>query len=232
MKTLQETLGIARRPIAIGLFDEAPAGVARWDGGPVPAGCAFWRTAAEGRTFYTTPADHYNCAVGAYVHNIALPADRGAVLKETVSFMVLNGYLQSEEVPLIPALTKPPRFVAYGPADTVPFRKDVVVIAARPAEAMLIYEAAIRCGAANMAMPALGRPGCAVLPLALSSASSALSFGCKGNRTFTGLPDEEMYFSIPGTRWDSLLDTLRTIRQANKAMEAHYHRHEAAVRGD
>lgn len=230
MNTLQQTLGLSKPPIAVGFFKEAPAGIAPWDGGPVPAGCAFWRAAADGRTFYTVPADHYNCAVGAYVHNIALPPERGNALNDTITFMVTSGYLQTAEVPMIPALPETPQFIAYGPVDEAGFRADVVVIAARPGAAMLIYEAALRCGAGNIATPALGRPGCAVLPMALNSGFSALSFGCKGNRTFTGLPDDEMYLSIPGAKWQAVVETLQTIAGANETMGAHYRQHEATIR--
>jgi uncharacterized protein (DUF169 family) len=224
MKTLQQILGLSKPPIAVGFFDEAPAGIARWTDGPVPAGCAFWRAAAEGRTFCTVPADHYNCAVGAYVHNIALPPEQGSALNDTITFMVSSGYLQTAEVPLIPSLPKTPEFIAYGPLDGAgaKFRADVVVVAIRPGAAMLLYEAALRCGAGNIATPALGRPGCAVLPMALNTGFSALSFGCKGNRTFTGLPDDEMYLSIPGVKWDAVVETIATIAGANETMEAHY----------
>jgi uncharacterized protein (DUF169 family) len=222
----------SRQPIAVGFFDdEAPAGVEQWNGGAVPAGCAFWREAWNGRTFYTVPADHYNCAVGAYTHNIPQPAFRSTALNDTIGFMIASGYLQMAEVPMIPVLPKTPRYVAYGPAEERRFRADVVVIAARPGAMMLIYEAALRSGVGDMATPALGRPGCAVLPMTLNSGSSAVSFGCKGNRTFTGLPDDEMYMAIPGTKWDALAEALRTIGNANAAMEAHYRQHEAAVRG-
>jgi len=231
MNKLQENLGLAKPPIAVGFFDEAPAGVARWNEGAVPAGCAFWRAAADGHTFYTVPSDHYNCAVGAYVHNVTLPADRGSALGDTITFMTVNGYLQSEEIPLIPALPKKPQFVAYGPVDEVPFRRDVVVVAAKPAAAMLIYEAAVRCGATSMKMSALGRPGCAVLPMSLQSGLTALSFGCKGNRTFTGLPDEEIYLSVPGAKWDSVVEALQTVEAANQTMGTHYRRHAEDVRG-
>lgn len=232
MSTLQQDLGLSKQPIAVGFFDdEAPAGVEQWSGGAVPAGCSFWREAWEGRTFYTVPADHYNCAVGAYTHNIPQPSFRSTALNDTIAFMISSGYLQMAEVPMIPVLPNSPRYVAYGPAEERRFRADVVVIAARPAAMMLIYEAALRSGVGNIATPALGRPGCAVLPMALNSGSSALSFGCKGNRTFTGLPDEEMYLAIPGTKWDAVADTLRTIASANAAMESHYRQHEAAVRG-
>ena len=231
MSNLKETLGLSAPPIAVGFFDQAPAGVEQWDGSAVPAGCSFWREAMNGRTFYTVPADHYNCAVGAYTHNIPQPADRGSALNDTIGFMVSSGYLQMAEVPMIPVLPKTPQYVAYGPAEENKFSPDVVLIAARPAEMMLIYEAALRSGAGTIAPPALGRPGCAVLPLALNSGAAALSFGCKGNRTFTGLPAEEMYISIPGAKWNAFVDAMLTIVKSNATMEAHYKQHEAAVRG-
>ena len=74
----------------------------------------------------------------------------------------------------------------------------------------------------NIATPALGRPGCAVLPMALNTGASAFSFGCRGNRTFTGLPEEEMYLAIPGTKWDAVVEALWTIAGANATMAAHY----------
>ena len=102
-------------------------------------------------------------------------------------------------------LANAPAFVAYAPMTdgqaSAKFPVDVVVIAARPASAMLIYEAALRSGAGEALTHALGRPACAVLPLSLQSGKAALSFGCKGNRTFTGLPDDELYLAIPAANW-------------------------------
>jgi uncharacterized protein (DUF169 family) len=229
--SIQEALGLSKAPIAVAFLDEAPAGVEQWSGGPVPAGCSFWREAMNGQTFYTVPSDHYNCAVGAYTHNIEQPEERAGALNDTIGFMVGSGYLQMAEVPMIPVLPRTPRYVAYGPVADAKFRPDVVVIAATPAEMMLIYEAALRSGAGSTATPALGRPGCAILPLALNSGSSALSFGCKGNRTFTGLPDQEMYISIPGVKWDAFVAAMQEIVKANATMGAHYEAHAAAVRG-
>ena len=38
---VQEMLGLRVAPIVIGFFDQAPAGVAKYDGGVVATGCAF-----------------------------------------------------------------------------------------------------------------------------------------------------------------------------------------------
>jgi len=225
----QQSLGLSKPPVAIAFLDAPPAGLQQWAGGPVPAGCAFWRAAWEGKSFYTVPSDHYNCAVGAYVHGISLPADRGSALMDTVGFMVGNGYLRMEEVPGIPVLPAAPAYVAYAPASEAGFAPDVVVIAARPASAMLIYEAALKAGAGNALTQSLGRPGCAVLPLSLQSGVASLSFGCKGNRTFTGLPDEELYIAIPGAKWPAFVDAAESIVASNAAMEAHYRAHQAAI---
>jgi uncharacterized protein (DUF169 family) len=221
MNSFEQKLGLRNPPIGIAFLDAPPDGLEKWTGA-VPAGCAFWRVAMDGRAFYTVPGDHYNCAVGSYTHALALPPDRGAVLEDTVGFMVGNGYIQIAEVPSIPVLPKSPAVVAYAPVDRAPFDPAVVLIAARPYAAMILYEAALRAGAGNALTHALGRPGCAVLPLAVNSDSAALSFGCKGNRTFTGLPDDELYVAIPGGKWRDVENALESILSANAAMETYY----------
>jgi uncharacterized protein (DUF169 family) len=228
---IQRQTGLSKPPIAIGFLTEIPAGLRAWHNGAVPAGCSFWRAAMDGASFYTVPADHYNCAVGAYTHAIQLPEDKGNVLMDTIGFMVGSGYLQMAEVPSIPVLPKTPSYTAYAPASAATFPADVVLIAAKPASAMLIYEAALRAGAGDALTQTLGRPGCAVLPLTVKTGQAALSFGCKGNRTFTGLPDEELYISIPGAKWEAVLSVLTDIVSANSTMGAHYKQHQAAVTG-
>jgi uncharacterized protein (DUF169 family) len=208
--------------IAIGFFDSPPPGMPRWESGPVPAGCVFWKKAMSGQTFYTVPSDHYNCAVGSHTHRIALPAERAHELNDTIAFMARNNYVATAEVPGIPTLARSPGAVAYGPIERAGFKPDLVLIAAKPAQAMLIYEAALKAGAASALTNALGRPACAVLPLTNSSRRTSISLGCKGNRTFTGLPDEELYVAVPGDKWEAVLEKLAEAREANAAMETYY----------
>ena len=219
MKTI---LKLEKTPIAVAFLSAPPEGVAKYAGEAVPAGCTFWKLAMEGQTFYTVPADHYNCAVGSYTHNIPLPAERAPELEGTIGFMVENKYLAMAEVPGIPVLQDSPRVVAYGPADTVPFAADVVVVAAKPAQAMFIYEAALQAGAGNALTNTLGRPGCAVLPLALGQQTTALSFGCMGNRVFTGISDGDLYVAIPGAKYAAVVEKLKEVVAANCTMEGHY----------
>lgn len=176
----------------------------------------------DGRAFYTEPSQHYNCAVGSYTHAIPLPAERAAQLNDTIGFMVSSGYLEMAEVPGIPALPSTPKYVAYAPAASADFPAAVVIAAAKPAQAMLLYEAALRAGAGSALTNVLGRPGCAVVPLAISTGLASLSFGCKGNRTFTGLGDDEMYVAIPGAKWPAVEAALDAIEVANHSMAAHY----------
>ena len=224
-----EILGLSKPPIAIGFFESPPAGVPRWEGGSVAAGCVFWDKAMQGQTFYTVPSDHYNCAVGSYIHKIALPAERAHELNDTLAFMAENNYVATSEVPGIPTLAKSPGAVAYGPADGAAFNPDVVLIAAKAAQAMLIYEAAIKAGAGNALTNAMGRPACAVLPLTTTSGQTSISLGCKGNRTFTGLPDEEMYVAIPGDKWEAVIEKLTETRAANLAMGRYYSNRKAQL---
>ena len=221
---LQETLGLSAPPIAIGFSDTPPENLERWQGGAVPAGCVFWREAMNGRSFYTVPADHYNCAVGAYTHGIGVPAPQ---LEDTVKFMVSSEYLRLEEVAGIPTLEKRPEYVSYGPAETATFPHDLIVVAAKPAAAMLIYESALRAGAGNALANILGRPACAVLPLVSKTGLASLSLGCMGNRTFTGLPDEELYVCIPSAHWSTVLTRSTEIGRANSTMKQFYRSRQA-----
>jgi uncharacterized protein (DUF169 family) len=219
---VHQLLGLSKPPVAIGFLDAAPEGVPAWSGGAVPAGCFFWKKAQEGETFYTVPAEHYNCAVGAYTHKISLPSERGGELEQTIGFMVENNYLAMEEVPGIPTLPETPSVIAYAPVDAAPFAPDVVIVALQPAQAMLLYEAALQAGAGTALFNTLGRPGCAILPLSLQTQSAAFSLGCKGNRTFTGLPNDEMYLSIPGDKWAAIAEAVGRVCQSNQAMANHY----------
>jgi len=215
---LQQRLGLSRLPIAIAFLDALPANVPAWSGGQVAAGCVFWKRAQEGEVFYTVPADHYNCAVGAYTHKIPLPAERAPELEQTIGFMVRNNYIALEEVPGIPTLPATPAAIAFGPVDRVPFAPDVVLLAVNPAQAMLLYEAAIKAGAGEALLKSLGRPACAVLPVTQATANAAVSFGCIGNRTYTGLPASEMYVSVPGAKWEALANQLAIVLVANDAI--------------
>src|SRR6266849_10871536 len=92
---LSEALRLERRPVAVTFQQNPPAGVSKFNG-TAPSGCSFWRLAAEGRTFYTVPSDHYNCPIGSHTHNIPLPEERAKELDQTLSLMTSVGYIKME----------------------------------------------------------------------------------------------------------------------------------------
>ena len=218
---VREILGLRRVPIKIGFLD-APPPLARWAGGPVAAGCVFWDRAMEGKSFYTLPADHWNCAVGSHTHKIGLPADRGNELDDTIGFMIETRYLDAAEVANIPTLERPPAAVAYAPATSEAFKADVVLLAVNAVQATLVYEAALKAGIAHGSAAATSRPSCAILPAAAKTEVVAISFGCRGNRTFTTVGDDEMYVAIPGARWDEFVDRLIEVQRSNLTMGNYY----------
>jgi uncharacterized protein (DUF169 family) len=218
----REILGLRRLPIRIGFLDAPPPSLARWSGGPVAAGCVFWDRAMDGKSFYTLPADHWNCAVGSHTHKIGLPADRANELGATIGFMVETRYLDAAEVPDIPTLDRAPAAVAYAPVSNDAFKADVVLLAVNAAQATLVYEAALRAGIARGAVAASSRPSCAILPASAKTEVVTVSFGCKGNRTFTTVGDDEMYVAIPGGRWDDFVDRLIEVQRSNLTMGNYY----------
>lgn len=218
-KTLTEKLKLARRPVGVAFLDSAPPGVERFEG-TEPSGCSFWRLAARGKVFYTVPENHFNCAVGAYTHNIELSAERAAETEQTLKMMFELGYVKPEEVAQIPRLAKAPAAIVYAALGETPAAlssgPDVALIACRPAAAMLLNEAAGRAGVGSGA-PALGRPTCMALPASLEH-GSIVSLGCMGNRVYTGLGEDELYFVLRGGDLQKVADALDVITSANAAL--------------
>lgn len=218
-QTFSDHLHLQQRPVAVIFRDAPPAGVARF-AGTVPSGCSFWRLAAEGRSFYTVPADHYNCPIGSYTHNIPLPENRAQELDQTLGLMVQIGYVRMEEVPGIPRLPKTPGAVVYAPLGNSPLDPDVVLFAGRPGSVMLLQEAAQRAGVAAQ-WPLFGRPTCMALPFALAHGAVA-STGCIGNRVYTGLDEGELYLAVPGKDIARVAQELQTIASANAQLLAYH----------
>jgi uncharacterized protein (DUF169 family) len=207
-----------RRPVAVAFLDAPPAGVSRFDG-TEPSGCSFWRLAASGKMFYTLPENHFNCAVGAYTHNIPLSAERENETEQMLKMMFDLGYVKQEEVPQIPRLAKTPKAIVYSPLGETPVSPDVVLFAGKPAAAMLLNEAAARAGVSSGA-PALGRPTCMALPASLAH-GTILSLGCMGNRGYTGLGENEMYIVLRGKDLAAVADALGVITAANAALQTY-----------
>ena len=211
-----DRLSMSRRPVAISFLDAAPAGVSKFSG-TQPAGCSFWRLAAAGDAFYTVPADHFNCAVGSYTHNIQLPPERVHETQDTLGLMFNLGYIRPEEVPGIPQLPKEPVAIVFAPLAAAPVAPSVVVFTCKSSAAMLLNEASIRAGAASP-LPLLGRPSCMALPAALAH-GTVTTLGCIGNRVYTDLSAEEMYVVVPGAKLEAVCDQLGVIATANAALE-------------
>ena len=219
-RKLTENLRLERRPIAITFRETPPSGVPKFQG-TEPAGCSFWRLAAGGRTFYTVPGDHYNCAIGAYTHNIPHPPERALELDQTLGFMTGIGYIKMEEVPGIPRLPKTPGVVIYSPLADTPVDPDVVLFVGLPGRVMLLQEAALRAGVASQ-LHSLARPTCMALPAALAH-GIIMSTGCVGNRVYTDLDDGELYVAVPGKELARIAGEAQTIAAANVQL-SEYHR--------
>jgi uncharacterized protein (DUF169 family) len=216
----QQILDLRRRPVAVAFRAEVPESIEKFSGSE-PAGCSFWRLAAEGRSFSTAPSDHYNCPVGSYTHNIPLPESRAQELPSILGTMTSLGYLKMEEVPGIPVLPDTPKHILFAPLGDTAVDPDVVLIVATPGKLMLLEEAALRAGVAST-LPFLARPTCMAIPAALKH-GMVTSGGCIGNRVYTNLGNDELYAAIPGSALERVAQELETIVSANQTLEQ-YHR--------
>ncbi len=220
-------LGLRTPPVAVAFRDRAPAGVARVERSG-PAGCSYWKQAGEGHTFFTEAADHYNCPVGAHTHGVAMPSERAVELEQVVGTMVGLRYIRMEEVPEIPRRAAPFGVAIYAPLAETPVEPDVIIVRGTARQVMLVAEAA-RAAGIGADGAALGRPACAMIPEALNAARGNTSLGCIGNRVYTGLGDDELYFTIPGARAGEVADRLEIILHANAELESYHRQRQATV---
>lgn len=223
---LEKLLGLEYPAVAIAFLETVPPDVPHLKA-PGPASCAYWKLAAEGKVFCTTAEDHLNCTIGAYTHGAEMPVEKARELKSTLNEMVGMNYLREEEVAGIPQRTQPLQFVVYAPLSQSPCRPDVVLIRGNVKTAMLLTEAALAAGFG----PHDGiraRPTCALVPHTLDYGRLTASFGCIGNRVYTGLKDSELYFAMPSSRLPQLAAELEKIIAANQQLEA-FHQARARI---
>jgi uncharacterized protein (DUF169 family) len=219
--SLTELLQLETPPVAISFVDTPPAGVAHV-ATPEPAGCGYWRRAAAGQVFFTTADDHKRCPVGAHTHFVPLTASEQEELMGLVKTMVGLSYLKMEDVPKIARRSTPLQTAVYAPLPLAPIPPDVVLVRGNSRQLMLLAEASENAGVAGTT-PAMGRPTCAVLPEAINASRTAVSFGCIGNRVYTGAGDADAYFAIPGEHLAAVERSLATIVAANDELEK-FHR--------
>jgi uncharacterized protein (DUF169 family) len=214
---LQDLLGLSLSPVAIAFQDSAPSGMRRVDS-PAPAGCGYWRLAAGGDVFYTEASDHFTCPVGAHTHGIELPPEVAMNLNGLVNTMVEMQYLSLDEIPAIPRRRGAFGVALYAPLAAAPFEPNIVLVRGTVKQLMLLAEAAQSAGVA-VGGATMGRPTCSILPETLESGAATASFGCIGNRVYTGLGDDEAYYAIPGSRVAEVVSRLAVIVEANNRLD-------------
>lgn len=224
---LRDLLGLDLAPVAISFVATPPTGVQHVPASG-PSGCSYWKLAAEGNTFYTDAADHLNCTIGAYTHNVELSPEKGKELESMVGEMVKLQYIRSEEVPSIPRRDSPFQIAVYAPLADAPCDPDVVIVRGDARQTMLLTEAS-KAADIDAEVMTMGRPTCAMIPAAMQSEHGVSSFGCIGNRIYTGLGDNELYFTIPGQKVSAVVEKLETIANANLQLDTFHREHAAAV---
>lgn len=224
---IQKLLDLKTSPVAMSFCDEPPEQMPHVEKAEA-SGCSYWRRAAEGESFYTEAADHYNCPIGCHTHNVELPEERAGELHGTLGLMGELGYIAMEEVPGIPRRQEPFRRAVYSPLKDAAEVPDVVIISGEPRQMMLLAEAAVAAGV-GVKNAVMGRPTCAMIPAVMQEGRSMSSLGCIGNRVYTGLSDDEFYFALPGKHVQALVEKLETIVNANQALEEYHQQRQSEI---
>jgi len=216
-----ELLGLSRQPAAVAFLTSAPEGIPRIET-VAPSGCTYWKLASEGQSFYTEASDHFGCPIGSYTHGIDLPEAQGKELEGVIGVMVELEYLDPAEVAAIPRREEAFRVVVYAPLAQATFEPDVILVSGTARQMMLLAEAAHSAGI-TCQTTMVGRPTCAAIPEVMKTGLSATNLGCVGNRVYTQLQDDELYFVFAGHQSARIVDKLTAIINANEKLEE-YHR--------
>lgn len=212
-----DLLQLKQPPIGLAFVDVIPAGVAHTNR-RVPSACTFWRLAEQG-VFYASAEDHQECPIGMLTMGFTMPESAQQRAQGLVQTMADVHYFSPAEVSALPIVDKPHQHIVYGRLDQFPGEPDVVLCILDTQQAMLIAEAQ---GNMNWlqegGQSAFGRPTCAVIPRALRTGQTSMSFGCIGARTYTGLTPGELVLTLPASEFAGLVERLEVTTAANAAL--------------
>jgi len=219
--TCETLLGLTHPPVALAPVADVPDGVPLFEG-VSPSACSFWRHAEQG-LFVARDADHMNCPIGAMTMGFELTEEAKAALEGGLALMTDFGYFDSKEAEHLPSLPRGARLVLYGPLAHFPIQPEVILLWLMPAQAMLLREASGEVAwKADVSSNLFGRPSCAAVAVAFREGNVALSFGCNGMRTFTGIDQSLMLAAISGRMVDTLGSALVRAHEAQCLMQAFY----------
>ena len=213
-------LGLDIAPVALAFVDAPPHGCAI-SAAVVPSACGFWREAEKG-VFFAPAAAHFNCPVGAMVMGFDLPQAVSEELTQVVGMMTKCGYVSAEEPGSIPTNKPGAKGIVYGPLSDFPLEPDAVLIWLIPAQAMIWGEAIGGAEWGGASLTVTGRPACAAIPQSLGEGRAALSLGCIGMRTFTGIAPERMLAVLPGAKLTPVTQALARMHAVNDRMAQFY----------
>ncbi len=155
-----------------------------------------------------------------------MPEATAKELEGLVGTMVQLEYIDMAEVPGIPRRGESFGVAIYAPLTDAAFAPDVVLVSGNARQMMLLAEAAQAAGLASDSSM-VGRPTCAAIPAVMQSGRTATNLGCIGNRVYTELPDDELYFAIAGAQLEAVVHKLVTMVHANRELEK-FHRSRVA----
>lgn len=210
-------LQLKQPPVGLAFVDVSPEQVAHISR-RVPSACTFWRLAEQG-VFYASAQDHQECPIGMMTMGFTMPEAAQQRAQELVGTMASVRYFSPAEVSALPMVEKPHQHIVYGRLDQFPAEADVILCILDTQQAMLVAEAQ---GTMNWlqegGQAAFGRPTCAVIPRALRTGLTSMSFGCVGARTYTGLTSGELVLALPAAQFASLVERLEVSVSANAAL--------------
>ena len=217
IQRFNDLLHLKQPPVGLAFVDDVPESVQRTNA-RVPSACTFWRLAEKG-VFYATSEDHQECPIGMMTMGFTMPEASQQRAQTLVQTMASVQYFSPAEVSALPTVNKPHQSIIYGRLDQFPVEADVVLCILDTQQAMLVAEAMGNMNWLHQGgQSAFGRPTCAIIPRAMLTGATSMSFGCVGARTYVGLTPSELVLTVPGSEFARLVGQLQITVSANAAL--------------
>ncbi len=211
---LKEKLNLNSEPVAIKILkneSEIPENINKIE---TPARhCDMTKRASKGETFYAT-LEEQSCKGGAAALGLTELPEK---LKSGEFYVKLGRFKDTdsakETLNSLPSIKEQTYGIVYAPLEIANYKPDVVVIFAKPVQAMkvaqsLIYEDTDRihadfAGIQSICGDAVARP--------INNNSVNITLGCDGSRKYAGVEDEELAVGINETKIDILVNSIKAI---------------------
>lgn len=207
-------LGLEKSPVAVKLIlreEDIPEGISKID--ESLRHCEMVQKASQGATFYAT-VEEEKCKGGASAIGLMEPPEMvktGETYYKLKRFSSLGAAKRT--VDAIPKIDPIMKAIVYAPLEKTPFDPDVVVIIAKPKQAMQLSQALIYTLGGRVEADFSGIQSICADAVAgpYTRKTANITLGCSGSRKYADIKDDEVIIGLTGENIGCVVNALESL---------------------